>query len=373
VLRELAQRLDVTEEYLATGAHAAPKLALDDAEIALRLDDVEQAAKLFETALKDARDAEERSRAWEGLGQVAYRSGDPALASELFERALSLVGDEVSERPGLAANLARAYAAQGRRERAIDVLQRCVAANEDDPVQYVRFAALLGAAMTDSGRFAEAERVLEDALARGRHVDDPYTRLRLYWSQARLRLEQGQSEIAARYALKALELLRTTEDTYGLAHMLQTLAHIHLDLDRPHDALDFLAEGRELIHAVGTPLDVAQFQIEEARALAAIGESEEAAALATTAANALRADSVDEGRAYALLGGIYADLGDTPRAQEVLELAVELLDREVPNRYLVQACRRLAELLKEKGEDEAAHELLERALSVEQRVGRPLS
>src|SRR5919106_971245 len=177
---------------------------LDDAEIALRLDEVEEAARLFTSALADARDDQERSRAWEGLGHVACRSGDPDLAIELFERSLSYSADDVADRPGLAENLARSYASRGELARAIEVLQRCVEANVADPVQYVRFAGLLGAALTDNGSFPEAERVLASALSKGREVADPYTRARLYWSESRLRVEQGQSELAASYARKTL-------------------------------------------------------------------------------------------------------------------------------------------------------------------------
>jgi tetratricopeptide (TPR) repeat protein len=374
VLRELARKLGVSEEYLATGADAALSLALEEAEIALRLDEVEEAARLFESALADARNERERSRAFEGLGQVAFRSGDPALAIELFERARSLGAEDVSEHPSLAENLARAYASQGQPARSIEILERCVEASADDPVQYVRFAGLLGAALTDNGSFAEAERVLATALVKGRQVADPYTRARLYWSESRLRLEQGQSELAARYAQKTLEILRATEDTYALAHILQTLAQIYLDLDRAPEALELLREGGELIDAVGTPLDVARFRIEEARALAALGERTAAATLAMDAGNALRdIDAVDAGRAYALLGGIYDDLGDIHRAQELLELAVEQLEQQTPNRYLVQAYKRLAEVLKAKGDTEAALAVLERALGVQERVGRPLT
>ena len=374
VLRELATRLRVSEEYLATGADVAPRLALEDAEIALLLDEVAQAADLFQRALADARDPEERSRAWEGLGQVAYRGGDPALAIELFERALKLRDDEISARASLAESLARAYAAQGELARSIDILERCMQANADDPVQFVRFAGLLGAALTDNGSFAEAERVLAGALSRGRQVADPYTRARLYWSESRLRVEQGQSELAANYAQKALEILRTTEDTYALAHILQSLAHIYLDLDRAQEALDLLREGSEFIHAAGTPLDIAQYRIEEARALAALGDRETAAALAMEAGTALRElDAVDAGRAYALLGGIYADLGDAARAQELLELAVDQLEAQVPNRYLVQAYRRLADVLKASGNTDGAFAVLERALGVQERVGRSLA
>jgi tetratricopeptide (TPR) repeat protein len=374
ILGELARRLDVTEEYLATGADTTPERLLEDAELALRLDDVQRAAKLFEQALADARDKRERSRAWEGLAHVSFRSGDPSLAVELFERALTLGGEEVYERPTLAENLARAYASKGDLARSIDVLERCLEASADDPVQYVRFATLLGAALTDNGSFAEAEGVLGEALAKGRHVADPYTRVRLYWSETRLRVEQGESETAARYGRKTLAILRTTEDTYALAHILQTLAHVYLDLGQPHEALEYLREERDLILALGSPVDIAQFRIEEARAYAALGEREKAASLAVQAANELQeANPVDKGRAYLLLGEIHADLGDDARAQELLELAVQQMEPRAPNLYLVQAYRRLAELLKAKGDAEGALELLERATLVQERVGRPLA
>jgi tetratricopeptide (TPR) repeat protein len=82
---------------------------------------------------------------------------------------------------------------------------------------------------------------------------------------------------------------------------------------------------------------------------------------------------VDAGRSYALLGGVLADLGETDRAREVLELAIDLLEQEAPTRYLVQAYKRLATLLKEQGDKDAALEVLERALGIQEQAGRPLS
>ena len=373
VLRELASRLGLSEEYLATGRVPAPTSPLEDAEVALRLDAMDEAARLFESALKDAQGDRERARALEGLGHVAFRSGDPELAVDLFEKALSLVDDDVPERPALADSLARAYASLGQLARSIAVLERCVEAYADDPVQYVRFAGLLGAALTDNGSFAEAERVLATALSRGREVKDPYTRARLYWSESRLRLEQGQTEIAGRYAQRTLEILRATEDGYAIAHVVQSLAQIHLDLQRPREALVLLDEGRELITLAGTPLEIAQYRIDEARALAALGEREAAAALAMDVVGNLKGiEAVDAGRSYALLGGIFADLGDAARARELLELAVDLLEQQPPSRYVVQAYKRLALLLKEQGDTEAAFGVLERAVGIQELVGRPL-
>jgi tetratricopeptide (TPR) repeat protein len=374
VLRELARRLGVSDEYLARGVEVAPGSTLDDADIALRLDHVDEAARLFESAVSNARVDEERSRALEGLGQVAFRRGDPDSAVELFEQALSLVDGELSERPALAESLARAYASLGQLARSIAILEHCAEAFADDLVQYVRFSGLLGNALTDNGNFIEAERVLATALSRGRDIADPYTRARLYWSESRLRTEQGQSELAADYAQRTLAILRTTEDNYAVAHILQTLAHIYVDLDRPTDALELLNEGRGLIIGAGTPLEIAQYRIEEARALAAVGEKEEAASLAMEVTNELQGTHrVDAGRSYVLLGEIFDKLGDTARARELLELAVELLEKQRPSRYLVHAYKKLAELLKEQGDTDGALQVLERAIGVQERVGRPLT
>ena len=374
VLRELAQRLGVGEEYLARGGKTAVASGLDDAEIALRLDQVDEAKRLFEAAFMGAWTDAERSRALEGLGQIALREGNPHRAVELLEQALAVAGDSAPSRPRVGESLARAYASLGQLARSIEILERCVEASESDPVQYIRFSGLLGAALTDSGNFADAERVLASALSRGRGVADPYTRARLYWSESRLHLEQGQSNLAARYALRALEILRGTEDDYAIAHLLQSLAQIYLDLDRPEEALELLREGRTLIAAAGTPLEIAQYRIEEARALAALGEREAAAALAMELTSTLGdTHPVDAGRSYVLLGEIFAELGEYARAREVLELAVELLEQQAPGRYLVQAYKRLAELLKAQGDIDEAFRVLERALGVQDRVGRLLA
>jgi len=215
--------------------------------------------------------------------------------------------------------------------------------------------------------------VLAAAIARGREIADPYTRARLYWSESRLRGEQGQNELAARYARRTLEILRATEDNYAIAHALQNLAAIYLDMSRAAEALEVLREGRELIGAAGTPLEIAQYRIEEARALAALGEREEAAALAMHITGELEGTHpVDTGRSYALLGGIFTDLGDDARARELLELAVDHLERQPRSRHLVDVYKRLAALLKRQGDTDGALEVLERALGVHERIGRPI-
>lgn len=374
VLSELGARLGVSDRWLATGGESIHPSQLRDAEIALRLDDIDEAKRLFSQIRDEIDDQTSRSRALEGLAEIALRTGDPRKAVEFAEEALQETDEQPEDRPSLAETLARAYAALGQLAPAIAVLTRCRDQLEDDALQFVRFSTLLGAALTDGGNFAEAERVIAGALARGRDIADPYARARLYWSQSRLLVEEGRSEDAEEYARRTLETLRATEDEYSIGLILQTLAHINIDLGRPDDALELLKEAWPKIAAVGTPLEMAQYRIEEARALAAVGANEEAGRLAVELTQALGdTHPTDAGRAYVLLGETFAAVGDPARAQEVLELGIELLEQRPPSRYLVKAYKQLATLLREQGQPEQALELLERALGVQDSVGRPLA
>jgi tetratricopeptide (TPR) repeat protein len=378
LVRELANRLDVSEDYLLTGDTTAqpPPQRLVEAEIALRLDDLEEARRLYEEAAADPKRKAEHAEALTGLGKIALRQAEIPEAIELFERALELSGGDPAEAPGIAENLGRTYAQAGELAPAIALFERCVERYEDDadPVRFIRFACLLGYALTDNGDFGRAEQVLARALNRGRDLSDPYTRARLYWSQSRLLGEQGQSDASARYARMALETLRVTEDTYSLALAHQLLAHAYLDSGRAEEASEVLREARPLIEATATPVDLAHFEIEEARALAACGSSEEAASLAMSAAGRLaEARPVVAGRAYVLLADVYQHLGDSARAKELLELAIDLLEDRPHPRYVIDAYRKLAEVLEDEGRAVEALEVLKRAMAVQARVGRSIA
>jgi tetratricopeptide (TPR) repeat protein len=366
----MGQRLGVSEDYLATGART-PLLSdrnplLVDAEVALRLDDYQLAGTLYQEALETARDNFTRADALEGLGNVAFRRGEPREAIRLLQRSFELARAEPAERPSTTEILARSHAALGDLDSAIGLFEQCMERfrKENDPVNQVRFAVLMGYAFTDAGRFDEAEEILGEGLAAGRGIKDPITRARLLWSQARLSGEQGKYELAAEYARKALEVLRTTEHTHFIALTHELLAMIYNDLGRSSEALSLLDEAWPMLQSTASPIQIAHYKIEEARARAGLGENEQAAAVAMEAVGALGdTQPEDAGRAYALLGEIFADLGDTSRANELLELGIDILERQRPSRYLISAYKRKAALLREEGKVDDAIALLERGLS----------
>ncbi len=363
----------VNEDYLATGSSDPPQqFTLLEAEIALRLDDVDNARKLYEDALEQSPAAAETAAAEEGLGHLALRLGDPRGAIKRFEQALVVSGEEEWQRPMLAENLGRAYSLMGELEPSIAIFRRCLDAFDrmGDSMQTVRFACLLGYALSDNGDLARAEEAVAKALAAGEHSNDLYTRARLYWSKARLRIAQGDADAALRYAYQSLGALELTEDLRhtGLAHQL--IAHIELERDRPEEALAHLEEGWPLLERTGTPIERAQFLVEEARALARVGEREKAAEFATEVSELLAdAEPAEKGMIYVVLAEISADVGESERACELYELAAELLERNAgPNRYLVDVYAKVADLLEQSGRKEEAYAYMKKAVGMQQRL-----
>ena len=81
---------------------------------------------------------------------------------------------------------------------------------------------------------------------------------------------------------------------------------------------------------------------------------------------------VDSGRSYALLASVFAELADEERAIELYELAIEELNA-TPNRWLVDAYSKLAELHERRGDQEAMIEALKRGMSVQRQADRLLA
>ncbi len=371
LLRKLAAKLGTDEEFLATGVTRVPQLPAElvEADVALRLDDLPLAGELFERVLQTTGDRRARAEALGGLGRLSFRQGDPRGAIDGIEEAIRLAPELLVGSTSLVETLARAYANVNELEASIGILERAIAAAEaaGEEGAATRLRILLANALIDSEDYGRAEQLLGKVLALSDELLDPAQRPRVLWSQSRLHAVRGNQDGAARYARRALELLELGEDTYAFARAHQALAYIEIERERPEEALELLAAGAELLGTDVSPVERAKFRLEEARALAQLGRNEEAAAAALDA-KALFGDAqpIDAGRAFLVVGDVFADLGDAPRAREIWELALELLESK-PNPWTADAYERLARLLEEEGHTEEALALLKRALGARER------
>jgi tetratricopeptide (TPR) repeat protein len=370
VLRELARRLEVDEDWLATGtARVAGSDPLVEADVALRFDQLELAEHLYATALESATSRSVRGRALGGLGQIDFTAGRIEDAIERLEEARELLRDSLADHPAIAEALGRAYAMRNEYESAIAVLERAYeqAKSRGDVHGLRRFAVLLANTLIDSGSLPEARKLLAGAIADADGESDPILQARIYWSQSRLHAAEQNGESASRYARMALAAIEVTDHTAYAARAHHLLAYVELERGNAEEALELLERGYPLVMRSGEPQSQALFRLEKARALAKLGRSEEAVSLAMEVAGALAdRNRTDAGRAYAVAAGVFADGGEHARAIELYELAAEYMaDTPV---YLVEVYSRMADLLEREVRKDEALELLKQAVGLRSEV-----
>jgi tetratricopeptide (TPR) repeat protein len=373
-LRRLAAKLEVTPEYLETGSDIrddeARELRLADAELALRLGDAGQAESTLKDLLEEtvqAGDARSATRARIALGFAAFERGDHPDAVRLLEEALATRRPCPSARPDVYATLGHAYAASGSPERAVALFEQCLdevgEKETPDANAHVRFATLLSYALSDMGDLARAESVVKEALARAQEHDaDPYMRVRLYWSLARLAEMEGKSSQALQHIRRAIALLEATDDTIhlGRAHLL--CAWIMTSQGNARGAREHLDEAESFFGAHPSGDDVAMLKVERARAAAALGEADPAVELAREAISLLGDRQPAElGSAFYALGEGLTLQGETDAANEAYRRAVDLLADQRQWREAAQACQAWGRMLRKVGREEQALDVLERA------------
>ena len=370
VLRELARRLGVDEDYLATGtARPAETDALLEADVALRLDQRELAEHLYTQVLEDTSDRVLCGRALGGLGQIDFQAGRIEDAVGRLEEARRLLGPSMLDYPGIVDALGRAYAMRNEYEAAIGVLTDALdrAREREDAKEEARFSVLLANALIDNGSLANAGELLGRAIGRATGDHDPLLQARLYWSQSRLHIAAGNSESAARYARMALAAIEFTDHAEYTARAHHLLAYVELERGDAAEALDLLERGYPYLAHIGDRPTQAAFQVERARALGKLGRHKEAIQTALEVAGTLAdRNLIDAGRAYAVAAGVYAELGERARALELYELAADHM-KDTPT-YLVDVYSKMAEVLEDEGRKDEALEVLKRAVGLKEQV-----
>ena len=271
-LRMLARKLGVSAEYLETGselgAEEERELRLADAELKLRLDEnAGEAEKVLLEVLEEAISAGDRTAATRAritLGLAASQRGDDAASVELLEEAASSGEVSPRDRPDVYATLGRAYAALGTPGRAVELFERSLAQitdqAPDDVSAQVRFASYLSSALSDMGELERAEAVMTDALALSENFTDPYTRVRLYWSLARLSEFEGKYIAALDYVRRAIALLQATEDSLHLARAHLLSAWIMGSQGNAEGSGRHLELAERLLGPNPEPIDLAQLR-----------------------------------------------------------------------------------------------------------------
>jgi tetratricopeptide (TPR) repeat protein len=370
-LRQLGRKLNVSPEYLETGSDLREvdqrELRLADAELELRLG---QAGRKTETALEEilkeavaAGDSGGALRARVALGLAAASAGRNAEAVERLEQTVEELSP--ARRPDVYEALGRSYAALGNPGTAVELFASCLERVRqeapEDTASHVRFATYLSYALSDVGELQRAYAVLEEALAQAGDFVDAYTRVRLYWSLARLSTLQGELGVALDYMRRAIALLEVTEDTLHLARAHLLCGTIVLSQGRTEEAGVHFDAAEHLFGPKPGPLDLASLRTDQARRAAALGSGASAEGYAREALAALGGDNPNEqGLAWAALAEALA-LQDKQDADETFRKATDLLGEHGHQVDLSDAYRGWARYLRQAGRESEALDVLDRA------------
>jgi transcriptional regulator with XRE-family HTH domain len=339
-LRYLAAKLGVTADFLETGrdqpVSETRALKLGEAELMLRLDgDVAVAERLLIEALFDAvqhGDTRDAVRARISLGLAAADQGDHEQAIEYLEGALAEPWVTPLLFPDAFATLGHSYISAGRGARAAaDLFSRAIdALTAAEPINgssVVRFATYLSYALSDLGDLDGARAAINEGLRYTAIADDDYTRVRLYWSNARLAALSGDHDLARLSIDRAIGLLSSTEDTahLGRAHLLA--AEIATDDDDLELAREHLDAAQAFIGPSSQRQDYAWLRVQRALVNARTGNPAGAIDEASEAIQIL-GDDGDEtlrGCGHWALAEAYAAAGAASAARTAFKQASDLI------------------------------------------------
>ena len=361
--RHAVQRTQSGSREHSRAEEQAPLSLLRDAELAVRLDEIEEARRLLAALLRrpDAEDL--RPRILTALGHVGLREGRPAAAAWLYRSVLS--EGEVGAAAEAAEGLTHALLAMGRPRRTIEAIQELPPAVSAATAG--RLAATHAAALIELDAHAAAEHVLDCGLHDARERNDVNTHARLLRLRARSLWVRARLPEAHRWARRAVDALVCGEDAYSLAEAKMTLAAIEVDRGRAERALALLGEAESVLRAGGTWIEVARVKLEQARALAAI-DAPAAARLACSVAHELRdVHPPGEARALGLLAELAEKDGDNRDAEALYRQAIAAAERE-PTRHTLAAYRSLARFYRRTGRLADGIHQLEIALDVQDKL-----
>jgi len=338
-LRALAGVLGVTVQYLETGEELSDaelrELRLGDAELSLRLDEDPRGAEatlrgVLAEALGDG-DRRDAARARIGLGLAAAHRGDHREAVALLEQVVVEEWVTPRSQPDVFATLGHSYACVGQAEAGAALLRQSIEeltrSRPVDVAGVVRFTTYLSYALSDQGDLEGARAALSSALDYATATTDPYTRIRLYWSNARLASRGGDHEMARLSINRAIALLETTEDTNYLARAHILAAEFAVYADDLDEAARHVETVESSVGAAGELQDQAWLRIQQAFVNARTGSPALAVDQATEAVELLGSDEdpMLRGRAHWALGEALAGVGATAAARAAFTRASALL------------------------------------------------
>ena len=388
LLARLADALAVDVAQLETGtpadAHEDLQLKLSFAEMSLRNGEWDLARQEFQAVMDRAGSlplARFLDEATWGLARAEEATGSLERAILTYESLLEK--PELSPgvpRTTVSVRLAMAYSECGDLARAVDVGEQALAHLDrlvppEDVGVHVELISTLAGCYLERGDLTRAQILIDRALALAAEAASARARGAAAWNAAVIAQARHDAVGARLHADRALALFAELDNARFVAMLRVVSAGLLLRQAQPDPqaALPALRLALVELQDVGTRLDLGYARTEEARALLAAGDLDEAGDTGRRALLDLATgDRLQTGHALLVVGRVAMAQGDTEDALALLRQAASALEESEASRQAGTAWRELGEAYVELGRSTEAIEALRRASDLAGATYNPL-
>ena len=364
----LAASLGCTPAELLGEADSPPArpatLNIRFGQLALEAGSLDQAQQHFEVALATPDlDPLMRTEAVIGAARVLEGQGRLREAADAYEGLVQ----EAMDSPRYVASLSviinwcRCLYELGELGRVVEVgtgamqeLDRLQAWRSDTAVQLL---ATVAAAHFELGQVPQAERLLREGLVRAEEIRSPKARASVLWNASHLASEEGRHREALELAEEALAYFRHEADRRAAARLLSQYGYLLLRQDPPRvaDAIDTLHEALEILREAGYGYERGYVLTELSRANLLQDQPDRAAELAEQAVAELGPQAaLERARAQTAHAAALAALGRTEQSAALFDQAAGALEQLHASRHAARAWVELGNMLDQAGDPAAA-------------------
>ena len=301
ILRAIAETLDTTPEYLATGEHPVELTEAEErlvfAEVHLHNGEPRQAQSAFEAVIAALASAPTSQaamltrRARGGHAQALEALGDLETAATEYDALWRDTTAGTAEWAELGVHLLRVHRLTGDLDYAASLGEQALATFEALELSWtdevVRLGVTLAVVYGRRGDLTRAATLLRRLVGIADRMGSPLARGSAYWNAAMVAQRRGHGDDATRFAERALALFGETDRARNLAQLHETYGDLLVRQNQPEAARPHLETALEQLTAVGSAIDLALCENSLAAAALALGELAEARQRAESALHRL--------------------------------------------------------------------------------------
>jgi len=342
---------EMAHQYLKAGDNKAFDYLTRAGEKAKEKYANEEAIRLFEYALEQARDTGELKSLYENLGDIHSLIGNYETALDYFSRCMEL--ENTAERKArFHRKKSQIYDFKADYDMAKKEFQKGLAQIEgQEIIEKANLLTIQSGILTRTGDFQSSLKLAAEALSIAESLGDARTIAATEQVMGMTNLFKGEFENALPHLERCLKARQEIGDMSGISNTLNNMGFLYRDIGRPDKALEILGQALECVERIGNKQGISASMNNLGLIYRDMGDLDKSLELFEK--SLVLAEMVDDRLGIGLR---YYNIGEVHRYKQDLEKSFDYLNRamslfqEINNTRAIIECHcNLAETLVELG------------------------